>query len=117
MRLKHRALRGILLVVWWSSLYMILGPVLPLLVLLSRDDRSNDVEIVVLRHQVAVLRRQVNRPDLRPQDRVVLAALSRMLLRASWPAFRPGTSTPNSAVRGSRIHSCATTSEDGKSDD
>ncbi|MFI7418684.1 hypothetical protein [Nonomuraea sp. NPDC049684] len=72
---------------WWSSLYVILGRVLRLLVLLGRDDRSKDVEIVVLRHQVAVLRRQVNRPDLRPQDRVLLAALSRMLPKASWPVF------------------------------
>jgi hypothetical protein len=64
------------------------GRILHLLVLLGRDDRSKDVEIVALRHQIAVLIRQVNRPDLRPQDRVALAALSRMLPKASWPLLR-----------------------------
>lgn len=41
----------------------------------------------MLRHQVAVLRRQVHRPDLEPANRVLLAALSRLLRRSSWDAF------------------------------
>ncbi|MGP4101215.1 integrase core domain-containing protein [Nonomuraea sp. KM90] len=68
-------------------LYLVLGRVFQLLVLLGRGDRAKTAEIVVLRHQVAVLRRQVNRSDLQPADRVVLAALSRLLPRSSLDVF------------------------------
>jgi transposase InsO family protein len=52
-----------------------------------RGDAAKDIEILVLRHQLAVLRRQVSRPVLRPADRVLLAALSRMLPRTRWNTF------------------------------
>jgi putative transposase len=64
-----------------------------LLVLLARGDAAKDLEILALRHQLAVLRRQTKRPRLDPADRAVLAAISRALPRARWSCFfvRPET--------------------------
>ena len=70
-----------------SLVYLLLRQVLQMLTQLARDDGAKDVEILVLRHQVAVLRRQVRRPKFESADRVVLAALSRLLPRARWPVF------------------------------
>src|SRR6184192_3743016 len=70
-----------------SLVYLLLRQVLQMLTQLARDGGAKDVELLVLRHQVAVLRRQVHRPELEPADRVVLAALSRLLPRPRWAAF------------------------------
>jgi hypothetical protein len=48
---------------------------------------AKDVEIAVLRHQLLVLRRQVARPRYTPSDRLVLAALAKLLPRERWPVF------------------------------
>jgi len=70
-----------------SLVYLAVRRVLELLVLLARSDAGKDIEILVLRHELAVLRRQVSRPRLRAADRVLLAALSRILPRPQWPAL------------------------------
>ncbi|MGC5021364.1 integrase core domain-containing protein [Micromonospora sp. DT47] len=68
-------------------LYLLLRQILQMLSQITRDGGAKDVEILVLRHQVAVLRRQVTRPVLEPADRVVLAVLSRLLPRPRWSVF------------------------------
>ena len=55
--------------------------------LVGRGDRAKELEILVLRHELSILRRQVNRPRCQPHDRLLLAAFSRMLPRRSWNAF------------------------------
>ena len=50
--------------------------------LLARSDRAKDAEILILRHQVAVLQRQVKAPRLSCADRAVMAALARLVPRS-----------------------------------
>ena len=73
--------------------YLTLCRSIQLPVLLARGDTAKDLEILVLRHQLTVLRRQAPRPRFEPADRAVLAAISRVLSRARWSCFlvRPET--------------------------
>jgi len=62
-----------------SFLYRAFCRVLQLIRLIFRSNTDIAIEIVMLRHEVAVLRRQVHRPALEPADRAVLAGLARLL--------------------------------------
>ena len=72
----------------WKLVYLTLCRSIQLLALLARSDAAKDLEILVLRHQLEVLRRQVKRAEFRPADRAILTLLSRALPvssgRASW---------------------------------
>jgi len=48
---------------------------------------SKELEIVVLRHELAVLRRQIHRPRFRPADRWFVAVASRLLPQVKWSVF------------------------------
>jgi putative transposase len=61
--------------------YLVVLRVFGWLALLARSDRAKDTEILILRHQVAVLQRQVKTPRLSWADRAVIAALARLLSR------------------------------------
>src|SRR6266581_3298794 len=71
--------------------YWLLRRLLELLLLLAGSEQKKEAEILLLRHELQVLRRQVARPQLRPADRVVLAALSQTLPRARSLLFEPAT--------------------------
>ena len=73
--------------------YFTLCRSIQLFALLTRGDAAKDLELLVLRHQLTVLRRQLPRPRLEPTDRAVLAAVSRVLPSARWSCFlvRPET--------------------------
>jgi putative transposase len=76
-----------------SLLYMVLRRLLTLVAPKHRSDDAAQIEILVLRHQLQVLRRQVKHPVYRLRDRTLLAAASRILPKERWGAFivRPET--------------------------
>jgi len=84
----------------WSLCYLVVRRVLQLAVLRFPSTEFKELEIVVLRHELTVLRRQLARPNLRPADQVFLAAASRILPRASWRSF---VVTPTTLLRWHRL--------------
>lgn len=65
----------------WSFLYVVVCRLLELIVLVAHGDRVKELEILMLGHELSILRRQVRRPRFGPHDRVLLAAFSRVLSR------------------------------------
>jgi transposase InsO family protein len=75
-----------------TLVFMVVRRVLGMVGLAPSPD-AKDVEIAVLRHQLLVLRRQVARPRYTPADRMILAALAKLLPRDRWPIFLVTPST------------------------
>ena len=71
----------------WAFAYLAVRRLLELVVLLARSHSANEIEVLALRHEVVMLRRQVKRQSFSPADRAFLAALSRLLPHARWGAF------------------------------
>ena len=67
--------------------YVMLWRVLQLAALRLRSHEWKELEIVVLRHELAILRRRQRRPTITVVDRTFLAAASRMLSRSRWTSF------------------------------
>src|SRR5437867_2607525 len=70
-----------------SFVYLVAWRLFALVLLLARSDRSKELELLVLRHELSILRRQARRPQRTESDRLLVAALSRVLPRRSWQAF------------------------------
>ena len=68
----------------FSVVYLLVRRLLGCLMVLARGEVSKDAELLVLRHENAVLRRQIGRVCYQPGDRMWLAALSRLIPRRRW---------------------------------
>ena len=68
----------------FSVAYLLARRLLGCLMVLARREVSKDAELLVLRHENAVLRRQISRVRYQPADRLWLAALSRLIPRHHW---------------------------------
>ena len=67
-----------------SVVYLLVRCLLGCLMVLTRHQGSKDAELLVLRHENAVFRRQISRVRYQPGDRLWLAALSRLVPRRRW---------------------------------
>jgi hypothetical protein len=74
-----------------SAVYLLIRCLLGCLTVLTLRQMSKDAELLVLRHENAVLRRQVSRVRYQPADRLWHAALSRLIPRPRWGEVFPVT--------------------------
>ena len=74
-------------------LYNLLRCLIQLLIVRGQDETTLRAEVLSLRHQLGVLERQVGRPRWQPTDRLVLAAISRVLPKPAWRTLLPSPET------------------------
>src|SRR5205814_9959616 len=87
MRTRRLLLEGLFFTYW------VVRRLFELLILFGRSERAKEIEILVLRHELQLLRRQVGRSRLRSADRALLAALSQLLPQAQRRSFLVQPST------------------------
>jgi hypothetical protein len=83
--------RGVMIQAVSASL--VYQQILQMLTQLARDGGAKDIKLLVLRHEIAVLRQQIHRPQLQPGDRLALAAYSRLLPGCSGHAINERSGT------------------------
>jgi putative transposase len=79
-----------------SYVYLVACRLFALVLLLARGDRSKELELLVLRHELSILRRHARRPQLRESGRLVLAALGG---RSLGVRGTPSSSPPETLLR------------------
>ncbi len=90
---KPRRLTAYSSSMFFSIVYAVFRVLVDLVAVQVRSDRAVQLELVVLRQEVRMLRRRAKRVSCRPRDRLVFATLSRYLPRSAWVVFpmRPET--------------------------
>src|SRR5215472_8008954 len=73
--------------------YQLIRFIARLVLVRTRSDAQLRAEVLALRHQLRVVERRVGKPAWQPGDRLLLAALSRLLPRSAWPALLPSPET------------------------
>ncbi|HKF17354.1 MAG TPA: IS3 family transposase, partial [Candidatus Dormibacteraeota bacterium] len=77
----------------FSLLYAVAHLLLDVLIVRSRPKAGLEAEALALRHQLRVLERQIGRPRWQPADRLLLAAISRVLPKPDWQSLLPSPQT------------------------
>jgi putative transposase len=96
--------------------YLLVRCFLSCLTVLARRETSKDAELLVLRHENPVLRRQISRVRYQPADRLWLAALSKLIPRHRWGEVFAVTQRPYSPGTGGWSRANGTTPADGAPD-